>query len=144
MRILKLLSSAAVLISNSELVSGQWDREASLYYENRDTGHHFYESEELYADFDPESGNYKEYRYDRRYGRDYYWKLYDDGFYSERKFEARYHEVTYFTDKDDELVYWVTHFGLFCGVSAGICCLIALAVILTQGIGKVRKRKREQ
>ena len=49
-----------------------------------------YYSPAFYAEKDPDNKNYREYRYDKDYGKDYYWENYDGGIYSERQFIARY------------------------------------------------------
>ena len=56
-----------------------------------------YYSPKFYAEIDPANLNYKEYRYDSSYGKDYNWKNYDDGIYSERDFKSRYNQLTYYT-----------------------------------------------
>ena len=49
-----------------------------------------YYSSNLYVEKDPVTENYREYTYNSLHGKDYFWKNYDDGIYSERRFEARY------------------------------------------------------
>ena len=65
-----------------------------------------YYSPAFYAEFDPKSKNYREYRYDSGYGKDYYWKNFDGGIYSEREFVARYNQLTYYTDSNDGFRDW--------------------------------------
>lgn len=65
-----------------------------------------YYSPELYVEFDPDNKNYREYTYNDLYGKDYMWKNYDKSIYSEREFIARYDQLTYYTDQNDELRDW--------------------------------------
>lgn len=77
-----------------------------MYFENRETGMQVYYSPELYVEFDPDNKNYREYTYNDLYGKDYMWKNYDKSIYSEREFIARYDQLTYYTDQNDELRDW--------------------------------------
>ena len=124
-------------------VSAQWQAAEEFYYENRDTGLKVYYSPQFYAQMDPQTKNYKEYRYDTRYGKDYYWENYDGGIYSEREFIARYEQLTYYTDNNDEFTDWGQQMGLAGGLAATCCILIAFGVVFSQCIQRRRKRKAE-
>ena len=71
-------------------IRAQWSTDQEFYNENRSTGLQFYYSPTFYAELDPANKNYREYRYEKNYGKDYYWENYDGGIYSERQFIARY------------------------------------------------------
>ena len=73
-----------------ETSRAQWQSAEEFYYENRATGLQVYYSPAFYGEKDPVNKNYREYRYDKEYGKDYYWENYDGGIYSEREFIARY------------------------------------------------------
>lgn len=92
---------------------------------------------------DPDTKNYREYVYHSAYGKDYYWENYDEGIYSERVFVARYDQLTYYTDKNDEFTDWGYQAGLAVGIAVGCCCLIGMGVAMTSCIQRRRKRKRE-
>ena len=92
---------------------------------------------------DPQTKNYKEYRYDTRYGKDYYWENYDGGIYSEREFIARYEQLTYYTDKNDEFTDWGQQMGLAGGLAAACCIVISFGIVFAQCIQRRRKRKAE-
>ena len=102
-----------------------------------------YYAPKLYAEKDPENKNYREYRYDKNYGKDYYWENYDGGIYSEREFVARYDALTYYTDSNDDLTDWGQQMGV-AGAIAGACCvLICTGVLCTQCVVRRRKRAKE-
>ena len=132
--------SSLIILST---VSAQWQSAEEFYYENRETGLKVYYSPQFYAQLDPKTKNYKEYRYDTRYGKDYYWENYDGGIYSEREFIARYEQLTYFTDKNDEFTDWGQQMGLAGGLAAACCIIICFAVVCSQCIQRRRKRKAE-
>jgi hypothetical protein len=139
-------TAQVLFLAASELAShasAQWSTKQELYYENRETGLQTYQSPKLYVELDPKSQNYREYRYDQQYGKDYYWKNYDGGIFAEREFVARYNQLTYYTDQNDELRNWGYQMGTAFAI-AGICCvLITFGIICTQCIVRRRKRKKE-
>ena len=95
-------ASLLILLSLSQNPEAQWQSGEEFYNENRTTGLQVYYSPAFYAEKDPENNNYREYRYDQNYGKDYYWENYDGGIYSEREFVSRYNALTYYTDNNDD------------------------------------------
>ena len=144
----KRMGAASLVILLSTLncpssVQAQWQSKEEFYSENRSTGLQVYYSPEFYAEKDPENNNYREYRYSKTYGKDYYWENYDGGIYSERQFVSRYNALSYYTDNNDDLTDWGQQMGV-AGAIAGICCvLICFGVICTQCIVRRRKRQKE-
>ena len=140
------LKATALLLTAAQLQSpatAQWTVKEELYHESRETGIQTYYSPQLYVELNPESQNYREYRYDLRYGKDYYWKNYDGDIFSEREFVARYNQLSYYTDSNDELKNWGYQMGTAAAI-AGVCCvLITIGIIFTQCIVRRRKRKKE-
>ena len=135
-----MAATLLVLLSLTQSTKAQWQSNPEFYYENRSTGMQVYYAPEFYAEKDPENQNYREYRYAKAYGKDYYWENYDGGIYSEREFVARYNALTYYTDSNDEITDWGQQMGV-AGAIAGVCCvLICAGVICTQCV--VRRRKR--
>ena len=102
-----------------------------------------YYSPSFYTESDPENGNYREYTYDDAYGKDYYWKNFDGGIYSEREFKARYNELTYYTDQNDEFTDWGYQMGLAAGIAGGCCVIITAAAVITQCVIRRRRRLKE-
>ena len=125
------------------LAEAQWDAQRTIYVEDRESGVQTYWSPELYVELDPETQNYREYRYDLIYGKDYYWRNYDDGVYSEREFEARYNQINYYTDKQDPVRNWGMKMAIGTGIAAGFCAVISLSIILTQCIIRKRELKKK-
>ena len=140
MKSTSLIVGLALLGSQAQ---AQWQLKPEFYYENRESGQQVYYSPAFYVELEPDSQNYKEYRYDSKYGKDYYWKNFDGGIYSERVFVARYNQLTYYTDSNDEFTDWGQQMG-FAAAIAGVCCvLISVGVILTQCVVRRRNRMKE-
>ena len=140
---LNSLAAPALLLSGAQLGSAQWQANQEFYVEHLGSGVRTYYSPELYVELDPTSKNYREYRYDLKYGKDYYWQNYDGGIYSEREFIARYNQLSYYTDSNDELRDWGYQMGLAAGIAGGCCVLITIAIVVSQCMIRRRKRKRE-
>ena len=121
----------------------QWQVEPEFYYENRRTGQQVYYSPTFYAELDPVTLNYREYRYNQAYGKDYKWQNYNGGIYSERTFIARYNQLTYYTDKNDDFTDWGYNIGLAAGIAGGCCILICIGTITAQCVVRRRKRMKE-
>ena len=117
-----------------------WQQDTEYYREDHITGLETYYTPEFYAQYDPKTKNYKEYRYDRIYGKDYYWINYDNDVYHSREFKARYDSIDYYTSHNEELWGWFDHMATIAGFSGGICFFIALCVIFAQCIRRRRKR----
>ena len=141
---LNQLAAPVLLLSGVQLGSAQWQAKQEFYVEHRESGVRTYYSPDLYVELDPASKNYREYRYDLKYGKDYYWQNYDGGIYSEREFVARYNQLTYYTDSNDELRDWGYQMGLAAGIAGGCCVVITIAIVVSQCLIRRRKRKKEQ
>ena len=138
------LAVPVLLLAGAELSSAQWQAKQEFYVEHRESGVRTYYSPELYVELDPTSKNYREYRYDLKYGKDYYWQNYDGGIYSEREFVARYNQLSYYTDNNDELRDWGYQMGFVGGIAGGCCVIITIAIVVSQCLIRRRKRKREE
>ena len=138
-----MASVMIVLLSLSSFTRAQWQNAEEFYYENRSSGLQVYYSPTFYAEKDPVNKNYREYRYDKDYGKDYYWENYDGGIYSEREFIARYNQLTYYTDNNDDLTDWGQQMGVAGAIAGGCCILICAGVLCTQCIVRRRKRQKE-
>ena len=131
------------LLFLTEPVTAQWSAKQEFYVEHRESGVQTYYSPELYVEIDPKSQNYREYRYDLKYGKDYYWKNYDGAIFSEREFTARYNQLSYYTDSNDELKEWGMQMGVAAAIAAGCCFTITICIVFAQCIIIRRQRKRE-
>ena len=96
----------ASLLSLAAYVGAQWSDYQEFYYENREYGEQVYYSETIYTEYDPNTENYQEYTYNEAYGKDYFWKNYDNNVYTERQFISKYGEINYYASKDDGLKRW--------------------------------------
>ena len=130
-----VLPAAVAILSlagqQDKLVQAQWQAEPEFYFENRSNGLQTYYSRTYYAELDPKTLNFRSYYYDPVFGKDYFWKNYDEGIYSERDFKAQYSALTYYTDQNDEITDWGYQMGLAGGIAGGCCVLIAIGVIST-------------
>lgn len=131
---------AAVLPSQTVAT---WQVEPEFYFESRDSGQQMYYSPAFYSEYDSDTKNYREYRYDRSYGKDYYWKNYDGGIFSERTFIAKNNQLTYYTDQNDEFTDWGQQLAVAASLAGACCVVISCAVIVTQCVVRRRKRMRE-
>ena len=138
-----MVKKSSLLLLVVPAVSGQWQAKQEFYVEHRESGVQTYYSPELYVELDPESKNYREYRYDLKYGKDYYWSNYDGGIFSEREFVARYNQLTYYTDENDELRDWGYQMALAGGIAGACCVTITIAVVFAQCIIRRRQRRKE-
>ena len=138
-----LPAAVSILLATDLGVQAQWQPEPEFYHENRQTGLQTYYSRSYYSELDPASLNARSYYYDASYGKDYEWKNYDSGIYSERVFKAQYSALTYYTDENDEITDWGYQMGVAGAIAGGCCVLIAVGVISTQCIVKKRKRHLE-
>ena len=140
----RMAANLLVLLSlTCGTIRAQWSTEQEFYNENRSTGLQVYYSPTFYAELDPANKNYREYRYEKNYGKDYYWENYDGDIYSERQFIARYNQLTYYTDNNDDLTDWGQQMGVAGALAGGCCVLICAGVLCTQCIVRRRKRQKE-
>ena len=116
----------ASLLSMVVFVNAQWSDYQEFYYENREYGEQVYYSESIYTEYDPNTENYQEYTYNEQYGKDYFWKNYDNDVYTERQFISKYGEINYYASKDDGLKRWSYQISTLLALSLTCCIIVSV------------------
>ena len=95
----------------------------------------------MYTEYEPSSQNYKQYTYDEPYGKSYFWKNYDNGVYTERRFDARTKDVNYYASRDEGLTRWSYQMATLFIISFTCCFIVSVCACCLSCVMSRQKKK---